>query len=193
MHSVPVGTSEQDGITILNSGGLPLHLTNWRFLPQDTSVLRFVPPLPSLLEPGETAKVRVEFTPAARMNYRSDILFSTNDPEQPEARYYFSGYGSGPVDADPPVTVPAAFRIADMYPNPTRDAFTLRVDLAQAARVHVAVRDLLGRTLHLHDFGVHDPGFRDLRIAPPALRPGTYIITADTGGEAHSRLFTVIR
>lgn len=193
MYSVPVGMTQQEVRSIRNVGGLPLVLADWRFSLQDTSILRFVPPLPSVIEAGETALLRVEFSPPAQTSYRSDILFSTNDPELPEGRYYFYGSGSKPVDAGPPATSPSAFRIAGLHPNPTRGALTLSVDLPQAARLQVTVRDLLGRILHEHDFGVYAPGFRNLRIALPALRPGTYIVTAGAGDTAHSRLFTVIR
>ena len=193
MYSVPVGMSQQGVQSIRNVGGLPLYLTDWRFSLQDTSILRFVPPLPSAIEAGETALLRLEFSPAAQTSYRSDILFSSNDPTQPECRYFFYGTGSKPVAAEPPAPSPSVFRIAGLHPNPTRGALTLSVDLPQAARLQVTVSDLLGRILHRHDFGVNAPGFRDLRVALPALRPGTYIVTAGAGETVHSRLFTVIR
>ena len=104
------------------------------------------------------------------------------------------------ANATPPLmpsTEPSAsadgFVLAPVYPNPTASDATVRLDLATAQAVRVAVFDVLGRRVAvLHD-GPLGAGAHRLDLDASALPIGTYFVRVEAGGMQRAQPFTVVR
>ncbi|MEO0743575.1 MAG: T9SS type A sorting domain-containing protein [Bacteroidota bacterium] len=79
------------------------------------------------------------------------------------------------------------------YPNPTRDAVTVPLTLAQPAEVRVVVTDLLGREVAVLADGSQQAGRHALTLDTGALASGVYVVRATVGGVTATQRVTVAR
>jgi hypothetical protein len=78
------------------------------------------------------------------------------------------------------VSIPDEFALEGAYPNPFRQAATLKMDLPQKANVTVEVYDLLGRKVQTAHSGEIAAGSgRTVRINGSDLSSGTYFYRAE--------------
>jgi mannan endo-1,4-beta-mannosidase len=96
------------------------------------------------------------------------------------------------TDAEPePVPSTGAIDL-DLYPNPGRDAVTLRTRLPDAADVRVDVFDVTGRSVRSYRLGTRPGGDLTARIeAGPAA--GVYFVRLVAGAHAGHGILTVVR
>lgn len=80
----------------------------------------------------------------------------------------------------------------DVWPNPIRDRASITFEMDSAGPVHVAVYDVLGRTVDvLHDGLAH--GLLSFDLNAGRYPAGVYIVRATTNGNEVSRLISVVR
>ncbi|MEO1728645.1 MAG: T9SS type A sorting domain-containing protein, partial [Bacteroidota bacterium] len=96
-------------------------------------------------------------------------------------------------EESPPGKPAEAFELGAPYPNPTREAVTVPLMLAEAAAVHVAVYDLLGRQVALLHDGVLVAGSNALAFETTGLPAGVYVVRASVGDVTETRRVTVAR
>ena len=80
-----------------------------------------------------------------------------------------------------------------VYPNPTRGASSMQVDLPEPARVHVAVYDALGREVAVALDDDRSVGSHVIELATDGLAPGVYVVRLVTGGDVQTTSLTVVR
>lgn len=73
------------------------------------------------------------------------------------------------------------------YPNPIASYAILTVTLPHAARVRLAVYDLLGREVALLNDGRHPAGLTTLAWQPAGLAPGPYLLRLTAGAQTLTR------
>jgi hypothetical protein len=93
---------------------------------------------------------------------------------------------------------PDAYSLSDPYPNPCSSVTQLRCTLPAAARIELAVRDLLGRRVAAIAAGDYQAGSHAFSVDASALARGIYAVTftATTGSGAlfqQTRLLSVLR
>ncbi|MEM6783789.1 MAG: T9SS type A sorting domain-containing protein [Bacteroidota bacterium] len=80
------------------------------------------------------------------------------------------------------------------YPNPTQDAVTVPLTLAQPAEVRVTVVDLLGREVAVLTDGAQQAGRHALPLDTDSLAPGLYVVRATVDdAPAQTQCFSVVR
>ncbi|MEO1076604.1 MAG: T9SS type A sorting domain-containing protein, partial [Bacteroidota bacterium] len=96
---------------------------------------------------------------------------------------------------DAPVGTPGEAAVLGVpYPNPTQDAVTVPLTLAQPAEVRVVVTDLLGREVAVLTDGSRQAGRHALALDTATLAPGVYVVHATVGGAAtETQRFSVVR
>jgi hypothetical protein len=94
-------------------------------------------------------------------------------------------YGVPPrAEVASPMEVPEAFGLKAAYPNPFREALTLRIVQPRAEPVTVEVFDLLGRRVLRAEMEEAEPGTWVLAIDGRVLASGTYVVRATTASGA---------
>ena len=91
------------------------------------------------------------------------------------------------------VNTPAAFALRGVYPNPLSGVAAVGYDLPEAARVRVAVYDVLGREVVMLDEGEVAAGRHLVRLDASAWPSGVYVVRLAAGSDATTRRVTVVR
>ncbi len=86
-----------------------------------------------------------------------------------------------PVSNEPAPDVPTRFALYDGYPNPFRQATTIRYDVATPRRVVIKVYDLMGREVAELVNWDHQPGTYTVQWRPQGLASGLYYCRIDAG------------
>jgi hypothetical protein len=111
-------------------------------------------------------------------------------PPQAGRVYVYSG---GAVGSDTEEPAPRAFLLSGPFPNPSRDEFTLRLELATPGDIRLAISDALGREVALIFEGTLPSGRHNLMVDARGLAPGVYSVQATGEGSSASRAVTVLR
>ncbi len=91
------------------------------------------------------------------------------------------------------VSAPAEVALGPPYPNPSRGAVTVGVEVPSAGPVRVSVVDVLGREVAVLADGERDAGAHKVRVGAGSLAPGVYLVRLRAGGETRVRSMTVVR
>ena len=86
-----------------------------------------------------------------------------------------------------------AFALAAPFPNPVRDAATLRFSLPDAADVTLAVFDVLGRRIATLADGPHVSGAHEVSFDVTGLPSGVYLAHLTAGAHRATRRLVVVR
>ena len=87
-----------------------------------------------------------------------------------------------------------AFEIVSVYPNPARDAATIRVGLSAPGTYRVELVDVLGRRIFDATLREDAPGVRDLPVDLRGQGAGVYVLRVfQEGGAVVTRRVTVVR
>jgi len=93
--------------------------------------------------------------------------------------------------------LPMHFALHGSYPNPFREAVTLRFDLPYSADVDVEIIDMMGRTVHvLSPVRLSTGWAREIELHIQLLPPGTYIYRLNVDSpkaKAHTGRFVKVR
>ena len=87
-----------------------------------------------------------------------------------------------------PPARPLGVQIRRPSPNPFEDAATLGLTLPAAARVRVALVDVLGREVAVLGDGPREAGPHEVPIDGAALRPGVYVARVWVNGQPAAAL-----
>jgi hypothetical protein len=82
---------------------------------------------------------------------------------------------------DTPALMPAAFALAEAYPNPFNPSTVVQYDLPVASPVRLAVYDVLGREVRVLVNGWLDAGRHRAVLDAGALSSGVYIFRIEAG------------
>ncbi len=90
-------------------------------------------------------------------------------------------------------SVDAAFALSPAYPNPMRDAATVRFAVAEAGEVRLAVYDVLGREVAVLADGVLEAGEHAAVLDGSALPGGVYLVRMEAGSFVQTQRVTLVR
>ena len=131
--------------------------------------------------------------PDADGDGRGDILVGAVQEDGPSIltgrAYLFSG--AMPVSVDPEATSLAS-RI-DVYPNPVREAATLRLSLSVPQPVTVMLHDVLGREVRRLHSGQLTSGINEIQIDASDLPSGIYFVVASMLSEVKKQRLVLIQ
>ncbi len=88
---------------------------------------------------------------------------------------------------------PGAFALHAAYPNPSSTATALGLDVPEAARVRLAVYDVLGREVAVLLDRRVEAGHYTVRFDGAGLARGVYLVRMQAGGVSAVRRVTLVR
>ncbi len=97
------------------------------------------------------------------------------------------------VDTDTPSVVPEAFALAQNYPNPFNPSTQIAYTLPQAADVHLAVYDLLGREVAVLANDFQAAGAHAVTFDGANLPSGLYVYQLATPQQTRTRTMTLLK
>ncbi|MEM8599216.1 MAG: T9SS type A sorting domain-containing protein, partial [Bacteroidota bacterium] len=131
-----------------------------------------------------------------------NVVLTTAEREAIEAQLYTT-YGISVQSLNPSQSlrakssaeeeVPDDVEVVALYPNPVRDAATLRVRVDEESEVRVSVYDALGRQVATLNQGTLPAGQHEVRLARQSLSAGVYLVRVEVGGTVHTRRLTFLR
>jgi hypothetical protein len=89
-------------------------------------------------------------------------------------------------------TNPASLLCVETYPNPCKAYTTLQFTLKQAAKVHISLTDISGKTIREYDKGCLSVGTYFQKIDCREMVPGIYFYTLSSGKEKLSGRLVVL-
>jgi hypothetical protein len=95
--------------------------------------------------------------------------------------------------ADATERVPTNFTLSQNYPNPFNPSTRVTCSIPSAARVTLAVYDMLGRLVMTAFDGILEPGIHELPINGSQMASGTYLVRLLTPYGALSRTICLLR
>ncbi len=123
----------------------------------------------------------IDYAPAPGFTGTDTFTYTISDPEGATAEAEVTVYVGVDVAAEDGA-LPAAFAVRGVFPNPTRSAATLTLDLPAAAGVAVVVTDLLGRELARLERALPAGAAHRLVLPTEALPSGLYLYRVQTSG-----------
>lgn len=130
---------------------------------------------------SEDGTLKISLAGTSSLNKVGEIATLTLQRKEPDAKVEVGGNvtineGAGhELETKSIVSVPDEFALEGAFPNPFRQAATLKMDLPQTANVTVGVYDLLGRRVQTaHNGDISAGTGRTVRIDGTDLSSGTY-------------------
>ncbi|MEL7361922.1 MAG: T9SS type A sorting domain-containing protein [Bacteroidota bacterium] len=121
------------------------------------------------------------------------VVWDSRDQDGDGTGIYARRYAVNPVAIENDAALPTALALEAAYPNPARDAATLRYALPTAADVHVTVTDLLGRTVLSRTEGAKPAGRHAVQLTLDGLSSGVYVVRVNAQGATATKRLTVVR
>ena len=172
-----VGEITTDTLTILNAGLLTLEISSI-----ESTVEVFTVDTQSLtLEPGESDKVIVTFTPLEMMAYEGEIQILSNDPEANVVLVSLSGYGLSTVGFS------ESNQMTDIriYPNPFHNSVLIEFDIESNKGLTIEIWDINGRQVYMATLNSLQKGnqikWDGKDTHGQAVSPGIYLGRIKTG------------
>ncbi|MEM8599440.1 MAG: T9SS type A sorting domain-containing protein [Bacteroidota bacterium] len=106
---------------------------------------------------------------------------------------YAQRFSASPVANEDDAPLPTTLALDAVFPNPVRDAATLRYALPTTAAVRLSVTDVLGRTVLARAEGVQPAGEHEARLALGDLPSGVYVVRLDANGTTVTQRVSVVR
>jgi subtilisin family serine protease len=97
------------------------------------------------------------------------------------------------ADPVPPVVLPDTAALAGSYPNPAREAATIRVALPEARAVTLTVYDVQGRVVKRLADGTLPAGFHDVALDVSGLSSGVYLYRLTAGAFTETKRLVVVK
>ncbi len=89
--------------------------------------------------------------------------------------------------------LPHELALAQNYPNPFNPSTVISYALPEPSHVHLAIHDMVGRTVSVLVDKVQSPGRHDVTWDASQLASGIYIYRLKSAGETHTRRMTLIK
>lgn len=96
------------------------------------------------------------------------------------------------VGIDDEFSVPAAFELSNMYPNPTNAAVNFELNLEKSGEYSIVLHSVAGKEIMSRSYDLMT-GRNQLRWALDGLPSGNYIISATGAGQTIARQIVVIK
>ncbi|MCG3155713.1 MAG: hypothetical protein DKINENOH_02321 [bacterium] len=94
---------------------------------------------------------------------------------------------------DPAAVLPAAYRLAQNFPNPFNPTTTIQFDLPRPGRVQLAIYDVNGTCVRLLQEGNLPAGAHAVTFEPRGLASGIYFYRLEAGGFRATRKLLLLR
>lgn len=106
---------------------------------------------------------------------------------------YLQGVPTAISPEDPRATLPTQYSLDPAYPNPFNPTTTIRYALPRAAKVRLAVYNLLGRRVKVLVSQKQEAGVHQVTFHPSQLASGTYLYRIEAGDFVQVRKMTLIK
>ncbi|GBD02689.1 hypothetical protein HRbin18_02437 [bacterium HR18] len=117
---------------------------------------------------------QVDYIGAFAPNERWDLPWANYDPQNTNYDVPTAITPSEPM---------GSFTLWPVYPNPAREAVTVRFMLTRPSEVHLRVYDLLGRQVAVLHEGFHTAGMHEVTWSTSALPAGLYVVQLEASGQ----------
>jgi len=97
------------------------------------------------------------------------------------------------TDVDESDTLPAAFELDSVYPNPFSDRATATIRIDRIAPVQISLVDMLGRERLRKDLGTLAVGDHTISLESGGLEAGSYLVRVLSEDRSDTRLVTIVR
>jgi len=135
--NVGIGETATEQLTIFNLGTEELSgtlATTEEFTPDVTDYT---------VEAGGELVINIEFTPTAAMNYTSDLVITSNDPNNAELTVELSGIGESTESGLE--LIPTVTELNGNYPNPFNPSTNIKFSLKADSRVALNIYNIRGQ------------------------------------------------
>jgi len=98
-------------------------------------------------------------------------------------------------DADAPVkqTLSPQFSLEQNWPNPFNYSTIIRFELPAATQAQLAIHDIIGREVMLHNFGLLSPGHHTITLDARQMPSGVYFYTLQTTQATQTRKMILLK
>lgn len=97
------------------------------------------------------------------------------------------------TDVDEAETLPAAFGLDSVYPNPFNDRASATIRIDRIAPVQISLVDMLGRERLRKDLGTLSVGDHTISLESAGLEAGSYLVRVLSEDRSDTRMVTVVR
>lgn len=185
--TVPIGSSKQDSIVVVNASAATLIISD-----AASSDINFsVAPSSVSIGPSDSATFTITFAPSSSGAKSGYILFEHNAPGSPDS---VEVSGNGIVsEVDHMDSILPAFSLEQNYPNPFNPTTIIRYQIPQRSRVRITVHDVLGREVATLVDKTQEAGSHQQSFDASHLSNGVYFYSLNAAGKVQIRRMVLLK
>lgn len=123
------------------------------------------------------------------VNWDAHADFGFSSPH----RAYLDALAVSTIDTDAPSSIPPAFELRAVYPDPVRSLSSVEYTLAHGGTVELGVYDLAGRVVKVLVHAWQPAGRYAVTLEADGLPSGSYLCRLRVGGRSVTEMLTVMR
>jgi len=179
--SVIIPANDVKSFVVSNAGPGALTVTGLNFAGGNSSDYSFInpPSVPFTIAPSASATFSVQFTPSATGSRSTTVVLASNDFDEDYYQFKIDGNGLSTVYID---ELAAATIQVVLFPNPTNDVATLKVNFEKTGVLAIDVIDVTGRIV-LTTSQTVNTGEQLIKLNTSGLSNGEYFVklSSNTG------------
>ncbi|MBK6522633.1 MAG: choice-of-anchor D domain-containing protein [Sphingobacteriaceae bacterium] len=162
-----------------NTGVGPLKITSLNFVGGNSSDYSFInpPSVPFTVTPSGSITFSVQFTPSAIGSRSTTIVLASNDFDEDYYQYKIEGNGLSTVGLN---EVANEIENVILFPNPTNEMATLKINSEKAEHVTVTIIDIQGKQVMQLEKDIAK-GEQLINIQTTTLSNGNYFVKTKVG------------
>ena len=147
-----------------------------------------------VVDPGDTARVQITFSPDAVREYSDTLTIATDNIYIGEKTVVLGGIGieGDEVDINPFIPHPSAFILHPAYPNPFNSTTTIRYSLPYPSHVSLQIFNLSGQQITTLFDGYRQAGFHSTNLMANDLPAGVYLVRMKEEGGRMSQTRKIV-
>jgi Zn-dependent metalloprotease len=138
--------SDSKTIDLINKGIETLYITGLNLSDPDHFTLQTIPATPLQIDPGESQRLEVVFSPEDDTLYNESLTIESSDPEHPVQSIHLSGLGT--ITGLSEIYQSNTDIGLSVNPNPFSDRLLISYALLLPDQISIEIRDLAGRLLY---------------------------------------------
>lgn len=172
--SVIIPASDVKSFVVSNAGPGALTVTGLNFAGGNSSDYSFInpPSVPFTIAASASASFSVQFTPSATGSRSTTVVLASNDFDEDYYQFKIDGNGLSTVKID---ELAAATIHVVLFPNPTNDVATLKVNFEKTDLLAIEVIDVTGRVV-LTTSQTVNAGEQLIKLNTSGLSNGEYFV-----------------
>ena len=180
--SIQVGNTQNRTFVINNAGPGGLIVNSFSVTGANASEFTLVTPptTPLTLAAGANLSITVQFSPTAAGTRSATININNNDFD--ESAYNFKVEGTSTLSTVGITENAINFNNAVIFPNPTDEIATLKVNMDKADKLNIQVIDITGRVVLVSEHQVQS-GEQLIKLNTAALANGEYFVKLNTSAK----------